>query len=172
MATDKSDHAQWFLLQTKSKQELRAAENLDRQGVVSFCPMVLVEKIARGRRVQSLEVLFPRYLFVRLEDSSISATSVRCTRGVSHFVTSAGVPIAVHEGLVEQLRERVEQNANVVVSSMPKVGEKMQVVDGPFRGLNAVFCQTDGNSRAMVLITILNQQVKATMSLSNLSPLK
>jgi len=51
MATDKSDHAQWFLLQTKSKQELRAAENLDRQGVVSFCPMVLVEKIARGRRV-------------------------------------------------------------------------------------------------------------------------
>jgi transcriptional antiterminator RfaH len=117
-------------------------------------------------------VLFPRYLFVRLEDSSISATSVRCTRGVSHFVTSAGAPIAVHEGLVEQLRERVEQNANVVVSSMPKVGEKMQVVDGPFRGLNAVFCQTDGNSRAMVLITILNQQVKATMSLSNLSPLK
>ncbi|MDG0968260.1 MAG: transcription/translation regulatory transformer protein RfaH [Porticoccaceae bacterium] len=171
MAADQSDHAQWFLLQTKSKQELRAAENLDRQGVVSFCPMVLVEKITRGQRVQSLEVLFPRYLFVRLEDSSISATSVRSTRGVSHFVTSAGTPIAVHKGLVEQLRERVEQNADVVVSSMPKVGEKLQIVDGPFRGLNAVFCQTDGNSRAMVLITMLNQQVKATMSLSNLSPL-
>ncbi|MBT7564535.1 MAG: transcription/translation regulatory transformer protein RfaH, partial [Porticoccaceae bacterium] len=65
----------WFLLQTKSRQEQRAAENLDRQAVTSFCPMIKVEKISRSRRVESLEVLFPGYLFVQLGETSVSATS-------------------------------------------------------------------------------------------------
>ena len=57
---------QWFLLQTKVKQEQRAAENLERQGVVSFCPMIRIDKISRGRRAEVLDVLFPGYLFVQL----------------------------------------------------------------------------------------------------------
>ena len=77
----------WFLLQTKSRQEQRAVENLERQDVVSFCPMIRVDKITRGRRVEALEVLFPGYLFVQLGESSSSVTSIRSTRGVSHFVT-------------------------------------------------------------------------------------
>jgi transcriptional antiterminator RfaH len=42
-------------------------------------------------------------------------------------------------------------------------------MDGPFRGLNAVFSEADGNTRAMVLVTMLNQQVVARVPLSNLS---
>ena len=51
----------WFLLQTKSKQESRAVENLERQGVNSFCPMIRVEKLSRGSRVVKQEALFPGY---------------------------------------------------------------------------------------------------------------
>ena len=47
-----TDKMNWFLLQTKSRQEQRAAENLDRQSVTSFCPMIKVEKISRSRRVE------------------------------------------------------------------------------------------------------------------------
>ena len=159
---------QWFLLQTKVRQEQRAAENLERQNVVSFCPMIRVEKISRGRRTEVQDVLFPGYLFVQLGESSVSATAVRSTRGVSHFVTSAGAPIKVPHGLVEQLRERVTVHADVVMSQLPKAGAKMQVIDGPFKGLNAVFAEPDGNSRAIVMVTLLSQQVKTTMPFASL----
>jgi transcriptional antiterminator RfaH len=54
---------------------------------------------------------------------------------------------------------------------MPKKGEAVQIMDGPFRGLNAVFSEADGTSRAIVLVTMLNQKVEARVPLSNLSSL-
>jgi transcriptional antiterminator RfaH len=155
-------------LQTKVKQEQRAAENLERQDVASFCPMIRVDKISRGRRSEVLDVLFPGYLFVQLGESSVSTTAVRSTRGVSHFVTSAGAPIKVPQGLVEQLRQRVTADADVVMSQLPKSGAKMQVIDGPFKGLNAVFTEPDGNNRAIVMVTLLSQQVKTSMPFASL----
>ena len=163
-----TNEMQWFLLQTKVKQEQRAAENLERQDVVSFCPMIRVDKISRGRRSEVLDVLFPGYLFVQLGESSVSTTAVRSTRGVSHFVTSAGAPIKVPQGLVEQLRQRVTAGADVVMSQLPKSGAKMQVIDGPFKGLNAVFTEPDGNNRAIVMVTLLSQQVKTSMPFASL----
>jgi transcriptional antiterminator RfaH len=159
---------QWFLLQTKVKQEQRAAENLERQGVVSFCPMIRIDKISRGRRAEVLDVLFPGYLFVQLGESSVSTTAVRSTRGVSHFVTSAGAPIKVPQGLVEQLRQRMTADADVVMSQLPKSGAKIQFIDGPFKGLNAVFTEPDGNNRAIVMVTLLSQQIKISTPLESL----
>ena len=160
---------QWFLLQTKVRQEQRAAENLERQNVVSFCPMIRVEKISRGRRTEVQDVLFPGYLFVQLGESSVSTTAVRSTRGVSHFVASAGAPIKVPHGLVEQLRERVTADADLVMSQLPKPGAKMQIIDGPFKGLNAIFTEPDGNNRAIVMVTLLSQQVKTSMPFVSLA---
>ncbi|MDG1081190.1 MAG: transcription/translation regulatory transformer protein RfaH [Porticoccaceae bacterium] len=159
---------QWFLLQTKVKQEQRAAENLERQGVVSFCPMIRIDKISRGRRAEVLDVLFPGYLFVQLGESSVSTTAVRSTRGVSHFVTSAGAPIKVPQGLVEQLRQRMTADADVVMSQLPKSGAKIQFIDGPFKGLNAVFTEPDGNNRAIVMVTLLSQKIKISTPLESL----
>jgi transcriptional antiterminator RfaH len=159
---------QWFLVQTKVRQEQRAAENLERQNVASFCPIIRVEKITRGKRAEVQEVLFPGYLFVQLGEFSVSTTAVRSTRGISHFVTSAGAPIKVPHGLVEQLRERVTVHADVVMSQLPKSGAKMQIIDGPLKGLNAIFAEPDGNSRAIVMVTLLSQHVKTSMPFASL----
>jgi transcriptional antiterminator RfaH len=160
---------QWFLLQTKVRQEQRAAENLKRQKVASFCPMIRVEKISQGKRSEVQDVLFPGYLFVQLGETSVSTTAVRSTRGVSHFVTSAGAPIKVPHGLVEQLRERVTVHADVVMSQLPKSGAKVEVIDGLFKGVNAVFAEPDGNSRAIVMVTLLSQHVKTSMPFASLA---
>lgn len=169
MVTQMTSEMQWFLVQTKVRQEQRAAENLERQNVASFCPMIRVEKITRGKRVEVQDVLFPGYLFVQLGEFSVSTTAVRSTRGVSHFVTSAGAPIKVPDGLVEQLRERLTVHAEVVMSQLPKLGAKMQVIDGPFKGLNAIFAEPDGNSRAIVMVTLLSQHVKTSMPFASLA---
>jgi transcriptional antiterminator RfaH len=159
----------WFLLQTKSRQESRAVENLERQGVESFCPMICVEKVSRGNRVVKQEALFPGYLFVNFNQTTVSATTVRSTRGVSHFVTCAGSPVMVPDTLIEQLQKRTDPSNAELVSNLPQAGDRLDIIEGPFRGLNAVFSQTDGDQRAVVLINLLNQQVKASIPFSSLA---
>jgi transcriptional antiterminator RfaH len=159
----------WFLLQTKSRQESRAVENLERQGVDSFCPVIRVEKVSRGSRLVKQEALFPGYLFVNFNQNSVSATTVRSTRGVSHFVTCAGSPVMVPDGLIEQLQKRTDPTNTEFVSNLPQTGDHLEVIEGPFRGLNAVFSKIDGDQRALVLINILNQQVEASIPFTSLS---
>ena len=162
----------WFLLQTKSRQESRAVENLERQGIDSFCPRINIEKILRGRRVVVDEALFPGYLFVSFNQQSVSATSVRSTRGVSNFVSCAGAPVLVPLELVESLKQReAEQSKMAEIAGALKAGDGLEILEGPFRGLNAVFSQPDGDSRAIVLINLLNQKVKAVLSFTSLQKL-
>jgi transcriptional antiterminator RfaH len=59
-----------------------------------------------------------------------------------------------------------------MITELPEKGETLEVLDGPFRGLNAIFSQIDGDSRAIVLITILSQKVKAVLPLHSLTRAK
>ena len=159
----------WFLVQTKPKQENRALDNLKSQGVNAFCPKIFVEKLCRGKRKLSKEVLFPNYLFVELNQDNLSALSINYTRGVNRIISFGNKPSAVPEQLISQLKQRVDQNNDSVITDLPQKGDQLQVLDGPFRGLNAIFSQIDGDSRAIVLITILSQKVRAVLPLASLS---
>ena len=152
----------WFLLQTKPRQEYRAVENLQRQGVESFCPQISVEKLSRGKRVKVEEILFPGYLFIRYDYQSVSSTTIRSTRGVSSFVSTSGAPVQVPQQLIDELQQRVVGGIETP-TNLPQSGDKLEILEGPFRGLEAIFSQPDGASRAIVLIKLLNQQVEAVL---------
>jgi transcriptional antiterminator RfaH len=158
----------WFLVQTKPQQEMRALENLQQQGVNTFCPQVFIEKLSRGKRKVSKEVLFPNYLFVEFDHEAVSALSINYTRGVNRIVSFGSEPSQVPDQLIFQLKERIEQDDQSMITELPEKGEKLEVLDGPFRGLNAIFSQIDGGSRAIVLITMLSQKVKAVLPLRSL----
>ena len=159
----------WFLLQTKPRQEIRAVENLERQGVVSFCPQISVEKLSRGKRIQVQEVLFPGYLFISFNYQTITSNTIRSTRGVSHFVTASGSPVQVPQQLIDGLKVRAAVGGVEASPNLPKSGDKLEILEGPFRGLDAIFSQPDGASRAIVLIKLLSQQVKATLPFTSLN---
>lgn len=75
----------------------------------------------------------------------------------------------VPDTLIEQLQKRTDPTNAELVSNLPRVGDSLEVIEGPFRGLNAVFSQIDGDQRAVVLINLLNQQVEASIPLSSLT---
>lgn len=160
----------WFLVQTKPKQEIRALKNLQLQGLGAFCPLVQVEKLYAGRRRVSQEVLFPNYLFVQFDQTLFPAMAINHTRGVNSLVSFGEFPTQVPDQLIQQLQQRFEVKRPELISNLPKKGDSLQILDGPFRGLNAVFSQIDGDSRAVVLLTILKQKVRAVLPFSSLSP--
>ncbi len=163
-----SGEKEWFLLKTKTRQEKRAMENLLRQHVDCYCPEAFVEKILRGKKFQVIEILFPGYLFVNFRNPESPIQSVKNTRGVQSFVSFGGHPARVPSALIQELREKTKPSENLVISNLPKRGDKLKVKDGPFNGMSVVFSQPNGDERAEVLLNMMNQQVKASISYSNL----
>lgn len=158
----------WYLIQTKPKQEDRAVVNLELQGVNAFCHKVFVEKIIRGKRKVLKEVLFPNYLFVQFDHDNVSALSINYTRGVNRIISFGNQPSTVPNELIAQLKKRVDQSNDNLISDFPEKGEHLQVLDGPFKGLNAIFSHIEGDFRAAVFLSILKQKVKALLPLEHL----
>ena len=77
----------------------------------------------------------------------MSSVSVNHTRGVRKLVSFGNYPAQIPERLIEQLKARVDHNNLSPISSLPEQGDRLQILEGPFRGLNAIFSQIDGDSR-------------------------
>ncbi|MBP7565631.1 MAG: transcription/translation regulatory transformer protein RfaH [Burkholderiaceae bacterium] len=159
----------WHLIHTKPRQERVALQNFEQQGVPCYLPLRATEKLSGGALAQGLEPLFPRYLFIELDDEQpvVSWSSVRSTRGVNRLVCFGPRPAIVDPTLVEQLRafEPARRNAPVPLFG---AGKRIRIVQGPFSGLEAVYQMTDGERRAMVLIEILSRPVQLAVPVSAL----
>jgi len=157
----------WLLLQVKPKQELRALENLQRQGGECYCPQILIEKLSRGKRIEVEEALFPGYLFINAqpEQNGLTYTSIRSSRGVSKIVGFGAEPIKVPETLIAQIKYREQADSmGFIAQDLPQAGDNINILEGPFKGLKAVFSHTDGIKRSIVLINLLNQQTPTSLA--------
>ena len=157
----------WLLLQVKPKQEARALENLQRQGGECYYPKILIEKLSRGKRFEVGEALFPGYLFINVqpEQNGLTYTSIRSSRGVSKIVGFGAEPIKVPETLIEQIKYREHADSmGFIAKDLPQPGDNINILQGPFKGLKAVFSHTDGMQRSIVLINLLNQQTPTPLA--------
>lgn len=155
---------QWHLIFTKPRQETLAHVHLQNQRYESFLPLVTVEKISRGKKVLMKEPMFPRYIFVRLKDDGQQNWSpIRSTRGVSHLVTFGGSLAVLDDEVMDNLIERLDENP--VVEAF-KQGDIVEIVDGPFGGLEAVFGTFSGEGRATLLLEFMTKKIDAKFGLS------
>ncbi len=163
------DKSCWHLIQTKSRQEIRAQENLKQQGYEVYCPMLLVEKILSGKVVIKPEVMFARYIFIQVGSrSEIVWSSIHSTPGVSNFVSFGGVPAKVESDLIEQL---LIQEQQVSPKELFKKGERLLLTSGPFAGLEAFYKAGGGEGRALVLIDFLGKATQLQVQAATLTKL-
>ena len=87
----------WYAVHCKPREDGRAERHLSRQCYEIFRPLVQLRRRRSGRMTNIIESLFPRYLFVHLDDIAESWACIRSTRGVAGLVTFGGRPAAVPE---------------------------------------------------------------------------
>lgn len=144
----------WYVVQTKPKQEFRALEQLDNQGYDCFLPTLGAEKLRRGKPQIVIEPLFTRYLFIRLDTVTSNWSPLRSTRGVSNLLAFGGRFATMSDVVVDALRSEAEHRKH---APLFEVGEKVVVESGPFAGFEGVFQMTDGEARALVLIELIHR---------------
>ncbi len=151
----------WYALQHKPAQGDRALDNLQNQGITCFYPKITVEKIKAGKRSKKLEALFPGYLFVHLEQSDPMWAKLRSTRGVLRVVGFAGKPAAIGDEVIQHIEDSLHAVADV---GGIKPGQPVELSDGPFQGIDAIFKAYDGEERAIVLIQFMQKQQAISVS--------
>jgi transcriptional antiterminator RfaH len=153
----------WYLIFTKPRQEKVALRHLQNQAYEAYLPLVRIEKIRQGVRTLAEEALFPRYLFVQLDElGSQSWAPIRSTVGVSQLVRFGHHFAEVRQELVEWIHEQTKVTN---VKKEFKEGDLLIVTKGPFKGIEAIFKTYDGEKRAVLLLSFLTKVTKAKFNL-------
>jgi len=150
----------WYAVQYKPAQGDRALAHLQNQEIPCFYPKVPVERIKGGKRSQNLEPLFPGYLFVNLEQTDSAWSKLRSTRGVLRVVGFANKPAKISDELIQHIKDSLDK---VAAQGGIQPGSQVQLTEGPFGGLNAIFQAYDGEERAIVFINFMQKQQRISV---------
>lgn len=125
-----------------------------------------------GVKKEKVKKMFPGYVFVEMVMSDEAWYAVRNTPGVTGFIGSSGkgakptplLPQEVDRILVNMGISRVDAEAEL------KVGEKVSVIDGPFKGMMGTIDSIDmENSKLTVLIDLFGQETPVEVELYQVS---
>lgn len=145
----------WYLLYCKPGQVQRAIKHLEHQSVVCLSPMIRIKKLIQGKYIMVTESMFPNYLFIEFDINKIHTSTIRSTRGVSHFIRFGAQPAVVPEDLIKQLYDYNHQISN---RNAPCPGDNVIITRGRFAGLEATFSEPDGKIRSVLLLNLIDKQ--------------
>lgn len=157
----------WYLIHTKPSGEPLAQSSLERQGYVVYLPRLVQRVRRRARSREKLAPLFPRYLFLRLDEGHQPLAPVRSTPGVASVVRFGSDFAIVPDRVIFDLRAREDPQSGLhCLSDRPPFvpGAAVRIAEGPFRGLEGVFRRRAGAERVVVLLEVLGHAAPVQVS--------
>jgi transcriptional antiterminator RfaH len=113
-----------------------------------------------------LTPLFPRYVFIGMDQENAKWRSISGTRGVSYLLMAddycpAQVPISV----LEELRAREISDGIVPIAGLITFakGDKIRILEGSFKDQVAVFESLDDKGRVQLLMSFLGREAKISL---------
>ena len=150
----------WVAVQTHSRKEQVAIDNLSRQSFQAYCPFILRTR-RRGRQVSTtLAPLFPSYVFVAVDFETQRWRPLLSTVGVRTVVRMGNRPGIVPTLFIDALRSREIDGSLGVDQERLRCGQKVRMQSGALQGLIGTIVEMDARARIVVLMDLLNQQVR------------
>lgn len=146
----------WYVVYSKSRGEATAHANLVRQGFAAYLPVIRTRHISCRSGALRTTPLFPRYLFVRLNDHSHDWSKIRSTIGVSCLVRFGSQTAKVPNEVITMLRDREdEEGIQTIEPTLYKAGDIVNIVDGPWTGIEAMFHSRSSKDRVELLLELV-----------------
>jgi transcription antitermination factor NusG len=158
----------WYAVYTQVNFEKRVAASLQAQGFEVFLP--LMKGWDRRRGVLLWKPAFPRYLFVHCRLTPAEWRAVQKTRGVVEFVgMERPCPIPDEEIRSVWLTLNGTQG-EVEGHPLLKVGDRVEVVAGPLKGVVGYLLEIGKQHRLVVGVELLGRAVSATVDAKMVRP--
>lgn len=161
---------QWYVVSTYSGHEESVKEKLEMKtesmGLQDHIFRVIIPEtteieIKDGVKKEKKKKMFPSYVLVEMIMSDEAWYIVRNTPGVTGFIGSSGKG-AKPTPLLPQEIDRILVNmgmSRLDIESEMAVGDKVSVVDGPFKGMEGTVNSIDlENNKVNVLIDLFGQE--------------
>ena len=161
----------WYLVSTKPQKDSYAQGQLINQDYEVYRPVIKIIKTRAKKKVQVTESLFPRYLFVHMQNGVDDWGPVRSTRGVAGIVKFGAQPAKVEDSLIHEIKTREQfWGEQTINRDKFQKGQAVKVTQGPFSGLDAVFASYSGEQRVIVLLNVLGNQTPLSIKTTGLIP--
>lgn len=150
----------WYAAATRPMKERFAIQNLNRQGIKTFCPL---QKVAR-RHARKLQVkivpTFPGYVFLILNPSAMRSRNVNGTYGVKMLLSDADGPLPLRDGVIETLISSTDEFGALIFDDHLRPGEKARLVAGPFADQLGVIESLDDKGRVLLLLSLFGRTTR------------
>jgi len=157
------DGERWYVYRTRPHREQSAADQLKQQGFRPFTPSIQ-KTVRHARKLRSVRApLFPTYSFVKLDLNREQWRSINGTYGVVRLIMANERPIAVPFGIVEEIEKHIDERGLVRLDGGLEIGQKVEVVNGPFTRLMGELVRLDAKGRVQVLLEIMGGKMPVTM---------
>ena len=172
----------WYVVNTYSGHEAKVQEKLlsraESMGFQDYIFRVIIpeetvyETLKDGTKKEKKKKMFPGYVLVEMIMTDEAWYVVRNTPGVTGFLGSSGkgakpiplTPQEIDKILIGMGMSRVNVDAEL------KVGTKVDIVDGPFKGMSGTIDTIDAeNSKLTVLIDLFGQETPVEVELFQVS---
>jgi len=158
MSIDIDDHAKWYAIRTRPKEEDRAEMNLRTWQVQTFAPK-LRELRASGYGGQYVsKPLFSSYIFAHF-NANKQLHNISYTRGVQNVVSFGGSPVSIADDVIILLRAKVDGDGFIRRDQELEPGDRVRINSGPFKSLVGIFKRrTKDKDRVRILLDAMNYQ--------------
>lgn len=150
----------WYVIYTKPRSEDLVTKRLKDVGINILNPKIILRKFRAGRVVETVEPLFPCYIFAEF-DLTRFASMLKYTRGVK-YILYKDFPVAVSLDIINALRSRMGEDGCIQLEPRRwKSGDRVFISRGPLNGFYAVFeRELNRKNRVMLLLEALNARVE------------
>ena len=139
----------WFAIYTKSKNEKKVVEGLEKIGIEVYCPMITKVKQWSDRKKKVETPLINSYVFVNIKDQNRNI--VFNVPGVVRYLFWLGKPAVIHDQEIEVLKDGLNGIINNFEVQGIQPGDLLTISKGPFQGKEGVVAQIEKNKIKLVL---------------------
>ncbi len=161
----------WFCLRAEPKREHLAATELRRRfGIECLSPRLRFRKLTRRGPVWFVEAMFPGYLFAKFVYST-QHRAVESSHGVRGILRFGERLATLPEDTVIALQSKTGAEEVITVDSSLKIGQPVQLIEGPFQGLEVIVTQLlPARERIRVLLEFLGRSLEMEVAAGKVLP--
>jgi transcription antitermination factor NusG len=133
----------WFAIRTRSRHEKLVADQLQRQNIESFLPLLKTVREWSDRKKEVEIPLFSGYSFARLVLCSSDRLRVLQTQGVAGFVGVRGLGIPVPEEQIDSLKTLLANQIPMKEHPFLQIGQRVRIKGGALDGVEGILAGQD-----------------------------
>lgn len=153
---------QWFAVHVRARHEKKVVEELSRQGIANFLP--LIRQVRRwSDRKKTIEFpLFSGYVFVQIVPTPAARVSVLKYYGVVGFVgPNHGTPIPAEQ--MESIRTLMLNNVHVTPASFIRVGQRVRIRGGALEGVEGLLAGRGNDQKLIVSVDTIQRSISVSL---------